>query len=164
MYNSHKKYWTVSNAPLHCGQYGIITHIGDTISWPRRGNEQYKFSSRTAWRVSSASRTTDAQLSLFSSKSQTFGLGQTNWSSTFWGIMGISGQLSACILVLWVPYPCFPSINHYFYKKLSLYIHIPNMYLGLGFEFGPQRIFEFSHCVSIVRDLHHIHPRAWTYS
>ena len=47
------------------GQYGIITHIGHTISWPRRENEQYKFSSRTAWRVSSASRTTDAQLSLF---------------------------------------------------------------------------------------------------
>ena len=21
--------------------------------------------------------------------------------------------------------PCFPLINHYFYKKLSLYIHIP---------------------------------------
>ena len=55
------------------GQYGIITHIGHTISWPRRENEQYKFSSRTAWRVSSASRTTDAQLSLFSSK---LGLGR----------------------------------------------------------------------------------------
>ena len=25
-------------------------------------------------------------------------------------------------------------------KKLSLYIHIPNIYLGLGFEFGPQII------------------------
>ena len=36
--------------------------------------------------------------------------------------------------------PCFSSFNHYFYKKLSLYIHIPNTYLGLGFEFGPQRI------------------------
>jgi hypothetical protein len=24
--------------------------------------------------------------------------------------------------------------------KLSLYIHIPNIYLQLGFEFGPQRI------------------------
>ena len=43
-------------------------------------------------------------------------------------------------LVLWVPCPCFPIINHYFYKKLSLYIHIPNIYLGLGFEFGLQRI------------------------
>ena len=34
----------------------------------------------------------------------------------------------------------FPLINHYFYKKLSLYIQIPNIHLGLRFEFGPQRI------------------------
>ena len=32
-----------------------------------------------------------------------------------------------------------------FYKKLSLYIQIPNIYFGLGFEF------EFSHRVSVVR-------------
>ena len=49
-------------------------------------------------------------------------------------------NLSAPILVLWVPCPCFPLIIHYFYKKLSLYIQIPNIYLGLGFELGPQRI------------------------
>jgi hypothetical protein len=34
----------------------------------------------------------------------------------------------------------FSLINHYFYKKLSLYIEISNIYLGLGFEFGPPRI------------------------
>ena len=34
----------------------------------------------------------------------------------------------------------FISQTHYVYKKLSLYIQIPNIYLGLGFEFGPQRI------------------------
>ena len=53
-----------------------------------------------------------------------------------------SADLSAPILVLWVPCPCFPLFNHYFYKKLSLYIHIPNIYLGLEFEFefGLQRI------------------------
>ena len=45
--------------------------------------------------------------------------------------------------------PCFPLFNHYFYKKLTLYIQIPNIYLGLGFEFGPQR--GFSHRVSVVR-------------
>ena len=27
-----------------------------------------------------------------------------------------------------------------FTKKLSFYIQMPNIYLGLGFEFGPQRI------------------------
>ena len=36
--------------------------------------------------------------------------------------------------------PCFVSINHYLYKKLSLYIQFPKKYLGLGFEFEPQRI------------------------
>jgi hypothetical protein len=28
----------------------------------------------------------------------------------------------------------------FFYKNLSLYIHIPNVYLGFEFEFGQQRI------------------------
>ena len=42
--------------------------------------------------------------------------------------------------VLWVPCPCFLLFNHYFYKKPSLYIRIPNIYLRLGFEFGLQRI------------------------
>ena len=53
-----------------------------------------------------------------------------------------SDKLSASILVQWVPCPRFPLFNHYFYKKISLYIHILNIYLGLGFEleFGLQRI------------------------
>ena len=37
------------------------------------------------------SRTMDARWSLFSSKSQTFGFGQTNWTNNFWGIWGIFG-------------------------------------------------------------------------
>jgi hypothetical protein len=55
---------------------------------------------------------------------------------------GAFGLFSANVsgLILVSPSPCFLLINHYFYKKLSLYIHIPNIYLGLGFEFGPQRI------------------------
>ena len=36
--------------------------------------------------------------------------------------------------------PCFPLINHYFYKKLRFYNHIPINNLELGFEFGRQRI------------------------
>ena len=65
-------------------------------------------------------RTTDAQWSLFSPKFQTFGLGQTIWADKFWDIchLGLfSADLLALILVLWVPCPCFPLINHYFYKK-----------------------------------------------
>ena len=69
----------------------------------------------------------------FSLKSQTFGLGQINF-----GVFGVySADLSAPILVLWVPCTCFPLINHYFYKKISF----QNFHLGFGlFEFGPQRI------------------------
>ena len=37
-------------------------------------------------------RTTDAQLRLFSLKSRIFGLGQTNWADKFWGIWGIFSQ------------------------------------------------------------------------
>ena len=57
------------------------------------------------------------------------------------GAFGVfSTYLSAPISVLWVPCPCFPLINHSFYKKLSLHIQIQNIYFGLGFEFGQQRI------------------------
>ena len=65
-------------------------------------------------------------------------IGQIN--SGAYGVF--SAELSAPILVQSVPCPCFPLFNHYFYKKLTLYIHIPNIYLGLGFEFefGLQRI------------------------
>jgi hypothetical protein len=65
----------------------------------------------------------------FSSKSQTFGLGQTIWVDKFWGIWGTVSPLSMF------------SINQpLFLQKKSLYIQIPNIYLGLGFEFGLQRI------------------------
>ena len=73
--------------------------------------------------------TTDAQWSLFSSKSQTYGLGQTIWTNTFWGIWGIFGRFISTNFVLWLPCPWFPLNNHYYYKKLSLYIQIfcPNL-------------------------------------
>ena len=54
-----------------------------------------------------------------------------------WGFRRFSADLSALILVLWVPFPCFPLINHYFYKKTKPF---PNMYLGLGCEFWLKRI------------------------
>ena len=52
--------------------------------------------------------------------------------------------LSAPIVLLWVPCPWFPFYDHYFYKKLSLCIHIHNIYLGLEFEFGPQIIMDLA--------------------
>ena len=56
------------------------------------------------------------------------------WADTLWGIWGIFGQTMSTHFGI---RPCFPLPNHYSYKKLSLYIHIPNIHLGLGFEFGP---------------------------
>ena len=70
-------------------------------------------------------------------------IGQIN--SGAFGVFSV--KLSAPILV-----QCFPLFKHYFYKKLSLYIHIPNIYLGLEFEFGLQRIWDLAFvCVCVVR-------------
>ena len=52
-------------------------------------------------------------------------------------------DLSAPILKLWVSCP-LSILNHYFYKKPSLYIQIPNIYLGLGYEFGLQRVWDLA--------------------
>ena len=67
-------------------------------------------------------------------------LGQTNWADKFWGIWGIFGQTNqhyfwySDFLVYFLLL-----FSYYFYKKLSLCIHIENFNFGLGFEFGPQR-------------------------
>jgi hypothetical protein len=58
---------------------------------------------------------------------------KTIWADKFWGIWGIFGRFISTHC------PCFPLINHYLKKKLSLNMEIPNIYLELGFEFGPQR-------------------------
>ena len=50
--------------------------------------------------MSVCSRTTDTQWGLFSSKSQTFGLGLTIWADKYWGIWCIFGQLGKSISVL----------------------------------------------------------------
>jgi hypothetical protein len=49
------------------------------------------------------------------------------------------------------------SINQplFLQKKLRLYIQIPNIYLGLGFKFGPQRIMDFA-ILSVVRGLNNV--------
>ena len=50
-----------------------------------------------------------------------------------------SAKLSAFILVQRLSFPLF---KHYFYKKLSLYIQLPNIYIWVGFDFGPQRLWD----------------------
>ena len=77
----------------------------------------------------------------FSLKSKTFGFGQTLWADKFWGIWGIFGRIISTYFGTVSSLSMF-SINQplFLKQKLSLYIQISNIYLGLGFEFGPQRI------------------------
>ena len=59
------------------------------------------------------------------------GLGR-HFGLKFFEAFGVfSVGLSTPILLLWVPCPCF---YHYFYKKLSLYIQLPNIYLGVEWD------------------------------
>ena len=82
----------------------------------------------------------DAQRSLFSLKSRTFGLGQTNWADKFWGIWGVFGQTISTHFGAASPLSMYSIIQSLFLQKLSLYIHNAKIHLGLGFEFGLQRI------------------------
>ena len=69
---------------------------------------------------------------------QTFVLGQTIWSDKFWGIWGIFKQFistpfdTVCLF--------FPLINHYFFKKLNLYIEIPNIYLDWDLNLASKKL------------------------
>ena len=65
---------------------------------------------------------------------------QTNLADKFWSIWGILGQTISTHFGTVSPLSMFSIIPPVFLQKLSLYIHIPNIYLGLGFEFGLQRI------------------------
>ena len=65
-------------------------------------------------------------------KSQTFGLGQTNWAKHFGGIGVFSAKLSVLILVQWVPFPCFPLLDHYFYKKYAFLYPHPKYLFWIG--------------------------------
>ena len=87
-------------------------------------------------------RTTDAQWSLFHWNPELLELGRQIGQINSGAFEVFSAKLSA-------PFWCSESLVHVFHystlistKKLSLYIHTPNVYLGLGFEFkyGPQRI------------------------
>ena len=47
------------------------------------------------------------------------------WADKFWGIWGIFVTVSPLSM---------------FFIFQPLFLHIPNIYLGLGYEFGPQRV------------------------
>ena len=71
----------------------------------------------------------------FSLKFRTFRLGQTDWADKFWGIWVIFGQTISTHLGTVSSLSMFSIIQPSFIQKLSQI-----SYLGLGFEFGPQRI------------------------
>ena len=71
-------------------------------------------------------RTRDAQWSLFSSKFQTFGLGQTIWADKFWVIWGIF-DLSISTNFGTVS---FPLINQYFWSKSYIFMWDWDLNLG----------------------------------
>jgi hypothetical protein len=58
------------------------------------------------------------------------------WADQFWGIWGIFEEFISTHFGIVSPLSLF-SINEplFLQKKLRLYIQIPNIYLGLGFEF-----------------------------
>jgi hypothetical protein len=69
-------------------------------------------------------RTTDAQSSLFSLKSRTCRLGQTNWADKFWGIWGIIGQTISTHFGAVSPLSMFSIIQPLFLQKTTpLYPH-----------------------------------------
>ena len=78
------------------------------------------------------SRTTGRPMKPFLSKSQTFGLGETIWADKFLGLRDIFGPFISTHFGTVSQF--FSLINHYFLKKLSLYIPILNIYLGFGYK------------------------------
>ena len=82
----------------------------------------------------------------FPLKSRTFGLAQTN--SGAFGIF--SAELSATILVQWVPCPCFPLLNIMSTKTKPLYPH-PKYLFGIGIWIWAAKNYGFSLRVSVVR-------------
>ena len=94
------------------------------------------------WFIQTPTRTPNE--AFFHWNPELFGLGRHVGQINFGAFGVFSAKLSAPILVQWVPCPCFPLFNHHFCKKLRLFIHIPNIYLGLEFEFRPQRIWDLA--------------------
>ena len=77
-------------------------------------------------------RTTDAQWSIFTSKSRTFGLGQTNWADKFWGIWGIFGQTISTHFGTVSPLSMFSIIQPLFLQKTKPLYPNPKYLFGIG--------------------------------
>ena len=102
-------------------------------------------------------RIADAQWSLFHRNPKLLGNRADTYGQVHFGAFGVfSADLSAPIFVLRVPCPCFPLINHYFYKKNKPYIQILNIYLfGIGiWIWAPvQQFWHFQFLISWAAEL-----------
>ena len=70
--------------------------------------------------------------SFYHQNSKLLGLGRQFEQMKFWAFGVFLANLSAPFLVLRVPCPCFPLINHYFYKKTRLLYPNYKYLFGIG--------------------------------
>ena len=68
----------------------------------------------------------------FSSKSQTFGLGQTIWADKFWGILGIFGQFISTHFGTVSPLSMFSINQPLFLQKTKLLYPNPKYLFRIG--------------------------------
>ena len=81
----------------------------------------------------------------FFKNTKLLGLGRQIGLKSFESFMVFSTDLSAPILIIWVPCPCFPLINHHFYKMISLYIQYQIVIRDcVVFQFESQRIMDLA--------------------
>ena len=76
-------------------------------------------------------RTTNVQWSLFSLKSRTFGLGQTNWADKFWGVWGIFSQTNSTHFGTVSPLSMFSIIQPLFLQKTKPLYPQPKYLFGI---------------------------------
>jgi hypothetical protein len=67
-----------------------------------------------------------------------------NLTDNFIVIWGIFGQFISTHFDTVSPLSMFFINQPLFLPKLSIYIQIQNTYLGVGFEFGPQRVWDLA--------------------
>ena len=65
---------------------------------------------------------------------------EKNWADKFWSIWSIFGGFISTHYGNVSPLSMFSINQPLFLQKTKPLINIPNIYLGLVFEFGPQRI------------------------
>ena len=83
------------------------------------------------WQESHQAWTTDTQREGFFFKNlELLGLGRHFGLKFFEAFVVFSAGLSAPILVLWVPCPCFPLFNHFFYKTTKPLYPTPKYLFG----------------------------------